>query len=184
MEGPLLKYPPSFKVPESGVFSISPHNHSTKETNVELYPHNVFPSSITGLPGHRIKNVQLEDIEIIYEGGAQKRRTSIPADSLHIITEAAANYPEFSMFGELPAWGMYLRHLEGISIKNVMLKYKQDDFRIPIIMDDVQRVNISNLQIPTAMQAPVLWLQKTTDITIDRIRSPFSLPASIKTVDH
>ncbi|MEY4660778.1 MAG: hypothetical protein RLZZ42_730, partial [Bacteroidota bacterium] len=184
MEGPLLKYPPSFKVPESGVFSISPHNHSTKETNIELYPHNVFPSSITGLPGHRIKNVQLEDIEIIYEGGAQKIRTSIPADSLHIITEAAANYPEFSMFGELPAWGMYLRHLEGISIKNVILKYRQDDFRIPFVMDDVQRVNISNLQIPTAMQAPVLWLRKGKEITVDRIWSPYVITEAVKLQEH
>ena len=184
MEGPLLKYPPGFKVPASGVFSISPSNHSTKETDVVLYPHNVFPSSITGLPGHVVKNIQLEDIEIIYEGGAQRLRTVIPPDSMRIITEAAARYPEFSMFGELPAWGMYLRHVDGIIMKNVILKYKKDDFRIPLIMDDVQKISISNLHVPTVMQAPVLWMRKTSAITIDRISSPFPLTEAIKTVDY
>ncbi len=184
LEGPLLKYPPSFIVPAQGVFSISPHNHSTKETNVVLYPHNVFPSSITGLPGHSVKNILLEDIEIIYEGGAQKIRTLIPVDSLHIITEAAANYPEFSMFGELPAWGFYLRHVEGLSMKNITISYRKEDFRIPVVMDDVRRVNISNLVIPTAMQAPVIWMRQTADITVDRIRSPFFLPEAIKKIDN
>jgi len=180
LEGPLLKYPASFNIPESGIFSISPHNHSTKETNVVFYPHNVFPSSITGLPGHAVKNIQLEDIEIIYEGGAQKNRTHIPVDSMHIITEAEANYPEFSMFGELPAWGMYLRHVEGISMKNVTLKYKKDDFRVPFVMDDVQKVSISNLDIPTSLQAPVLWMRKAKEITVDRIRSPYAITEALK----
>jgi hypothetical protein len=184
LEGPLLKYPPSFMVPEQGVFSISPHNHSTKETNVVLYPHNIFPSSITGLPGHAVKNILLEDIEIIYEGGAQKTRTYIPADSLHIITEAAANYPEFSMFGELPAWGFYLRHVEGLSMKNIAISYRKEDFRVPIIMDDVRRVSISNLIIPTVMQTPIILMRHAAEITVDRIRSPFPLPEAIKIIDN
>ena len=65
-----------------------------------------------------------------------------------------------------------------------MLKYKQDDFRIPIIMDDVQRVNISNLQIPTAMQAPVLWLRQGKEITVDRIWSPYVITEAVKLQEH
>ena len=79
---------------------------------------------------------------------------------------------------------MYLRHLEGVSIKNVTLKYKQDDFRIPFIMDDVQRVNISNLQIPTAIQAPVLWLRQVNGITVDRIWSPYVVTEAVKLQEH
>jgi hypothetical protein len=35
-------------------------------------PHNIFPASVTGLPGHPVEDVTLEDIEITYPGGASK----------------------------------------------------------------------------------------------------------------
>ncbi|NBT15613.1 MAG: glycoside hydrolase family 28 [Chitinophagia bacterium] len=183
-EGPLLKYPPSYIVPENKVFSISPSNHSTKETNVILYPHNVFPSSITGLPGHPVKNVHLENIEIIYEGDAKKMRTHIPIDSLHIITEAADRYPEFSMFGELPAWGMFLRHVDGINMKNITLKYVKQDYRIPMILDDVHNANFQILKIPTLSQPPAVWLRKSTDVTIKKLNTTYPLKDAIRKLDQ
>ena len=36
------------------------------------YPHNVFPASVTGLPGHPVEDVVLDNIDIQYEGGASK----------------------------------------------------------------------------------------------------------------
>jgi hypothetical protein len=68
-------------------------------------------------------------------------------------------------------------------MKNVTLKYKKDDFRVPVVMDDVQKVSISNLDIPTSLQAPVLWMRQIKDIVVDRIRSPYHLTEAIKTVD-
>jgi polygalacturonase len=183
-EGPLLKYPPSFVIPENKVFSVSPSKHSTKETNVILYPHNVFPSSITGLPGYPVKNIQLENIEIIYEGDAKKHKTYIPIDSLHMITEATDRYPEFSMFGELPAWGMFLRHVEGISMKNITLKYLKEDFRIPMVLDDVHHAEFQSLKIPTLAQSPALWIRKSTDVSIKKLDTPYPLKDAVKKLDQ
>ncbi len=41
------------------------------------------------------------------------------------------------MFGELPAWGFFVRHVDGIRFKNVHLSLEASDFRPPFVFDDV-----------------------------------------------
>lgn len=94
---------------------------------------NILPSSIVGLPGHNIQNVHLTNIKIHSGGGGKKEVAYIPADALDRVPEHAKEYPEFSMFGELPAWGFYLRHTEGVRFKRVVLKLKEADYRPDII---------------------------------------------------
>ena len=77
-------------------------------------PHNSFPSSIVGLPeDHRISGVVLKNIIITTAGGGRRDVADAPLDKLAAIPEQADRYPEFSMFGELPAWGFYVRHARG-----------------------------------------------------------------------
>ena len=143
MEGPLLKYPPGTKPGKP--FSVSPWNDSYPDPAAIRYRHNVFPSSIAGLPGHPVENVQLENIQITYKGGGDPGVQYFPLDSLAVLTEAEKDYPEFSMFGELPAWGLFLRHVEGISLKNVRLTRQQSDYRAALVMDDVRKASIQKL---------------------------------------
>lgn len=89
------------------------------------YPHNVIPASITGIPDHPVKNVLLENTEIMYEGGAAKTVVHFSYDSMTKVPENISHYPEFSMFGELPYWDFYVRHAE----KKYQLTQKKDDFR-------------------------------------------------------
>lgn len=145
MEGPLLKYPRG-TIPGTP-FSVSPWNDSYPDPTAIRYMHNVFPSSIAGLPGHPIENVTLENIDIIYAGGGDKRRNYFPLDSLPILTEAEKDYPEFSMFGEVPAWGFFIRHVNGINLKNVTLIQRRNDYRVAVILDDVKKENLENIQI-------------------------------------
>ncbi len=182
IEGPLLKYPPGFSKPPAGIVeSVSPWNHSSVDSTAIVYEHNVFPSSITGLPGNLVENVVLENIEIIYEGGASKEKAYFPLDSLHIITEAITAYPEFSMFGELPAWGFFVRHVNGISMKNVTLRYKESDFRTPMIFDDVKNLQLENIKIPAAVSPPVIVLNNVADPVIKEVSMPYELNTGIWT---
>lgn len=172
MEGPTLKYPPGFK-PSPNVFaSVSPWNNSSVDSAAISYPHNVFPSSITGLPNHYVENVRLENIEIVYDGGANKEVAFFPADSLEKITEATASYPEFSMFGELPVWGFYIRHVDGITMKNIKLRYKKEDFRTAMIFDDVKRLQLSDVNIAAAKELPVIILNKVPSPSLQNIQLP------------
>jgi polygalacturonase len=91
------------------------------------YFHNPFPASIAGIPGHLIENVTLENIEITYPGRASKGMAYHPLSRLKDVKENVNGYPEFSMFGELPSWGFYVRHVNGIEMKNIKLILEKED---------------------------------------------------------
>ncbi len=119
-----------------------------------------------------LENIRLENIEIVYEGGGDKKVAFFPADLLEKITEATASYPEFSMFGELPAWGFYVRNVDGLTMKNIRLRYKKEDFRTAMIFDDVKGLQLSDVVIPTAKELPVIILNKVTKPSLLNIELP------------
>jgi polygalacturonase len=90
-------------------------------------------SSITGIPGHPVRGVILRDIDITMKGGAKARAIDVP--------EAESDYPHAPMFGALPAYGLYIRHLEGLTLRNVRLRTEASDDRPAILLDDVKEVD-------------------------------------------
>ena len=126
------------------------------EGPVEDLPRNISPSSIVGTPGHRIENITLENVEIHYPGGSDSSYAfcSSDAKSLAAIAERTTQYPEFSMFKELPAWGLYLRHADNIVLRNVHLTVDKRDYRPCIVADDVNGLTIVDSR-PTTPQTLV-----------------------------
>ncbi len=90
------------------------------------------PIMITGIPGHYIEDVTLENIEISYPGGGSKE------DSNLVVAEDEKRYPEQYFFGVLPAWGAYIRHAKNITFKNVKMTTRSSDMRKEIVLDDVE----------------------------------------------
>ena len=142
------------------------------EGPVVKVPHNVFPSSITGIPGSRVEDVTLENITINYEGGAKKELAYFGTDSLEKVPERVSDYPEFSMFGELPAWGFYIRHADNIKIKNMVLTCKGADYRPAFIADDVKGLSLTRMSIPQVKVQPVLLFNKVGDLKLKDIKIP------------
>lgn len=89
------------------------------------------PIMITGIPGHYVEDVTLENIEISYPGGGTKEDAKI------VVAEDEKRYPEQYFFGVLPAWGAYIRHAKNITFKNVKMTTRNPDMRKEIILDDV-----------------------------------------------
>ncbi|MCM4164579.1 MULTISPECIES: glycoside hydrolase family 28 protein [unclassified Arenibacter] len=104
--------------------------------------HNIFPASITGLPGHDVENITLENVSISYPGRGNKGYAHMPTWRLNSVPEQATSYPEFSMFGELPSWGLYVRHVSGLEMKNVRLGAREHDYRPAYVFDDVKGLKI------------------------------------------
>lgn len=121
--------------------------------------HNLFPSSITGLPGHRVANVSLKNITITTAGAGRREVANVPLENLTSIPEQEDRYPEFSMFGELPAWGFYVRHAEGITFENVTLRATTKDFRSAFVCDDASNVQLSRVEMGPAGDNPVIVLR-------------------------
>ena len=119
------------------------------EGPVEDLPRNVCPSIIAGLPGLRIENVRLENIEIVYPGHADPEYAyaGTSKEELDAIEEQETRYPEFSNWKELPAWGFYIRHADGIVFDNVKITVDGEDYRPALVADDVNGLRMKNLQI-------------------------------------
>ncbi len=122
------------------------------EGPVEDLPRNVCASGIQGSPNLRIQNVRLENIEIIYPGKADKNyayRGSSKAE-LEAIPELEKSYPEFSNWKELPAWGFYIRHADGITFENVKISVTGQDYRPAVVADDVNGLKMNGFVINQA----------------------------------
>lgn len=111
------------------------------------YFHNPHPAPICGIPGNCIENITLENIHISYPGRATKGMAYMPLWRKGDVAENIEGYPEFTMFGELPSWGFYLRHVRGITLRNVTLSLADEDFRPAIIDEDVEGLVTENLTI-------------------------------------
>jgi hypothetical protein len=173
MEGPGLKYPSTYQFDTTIKYqSVSPWNNSGIDSSAIPYLHNVFPSSITGIPGHYVENVTLENISILYEGDASKEINYFPLDSLEHITEALSSYPEFSMFGELPCWGLYVRHVKGLTLKNIKLGLVKPDFRAACIFDDVYKLKLDSFSVNKYLNLPVIILNKAKGYTLNKVKLP------------
>jgi pectate lyase len=129
--------------------------------------HNPFPASITGIPGHNVQNIQLENIEITYPGRASKAQAYFSLSRLNDLPEKTRNYPEFTMFGELPAWGFYIRHASNIAFKNITLKLAGSDFRPSFVIDSARHVTLSHIQLPTGYQDGQIILKDSPDYMIE-----------------
>lgn len=90
------------------------------------------PIMITGIPGHYVEDVVLENIKISYPGGGTQE------DTERMVPEDIARYPEQFFFGVLPSWGAYIRHARNIEFKNVDMQTRASDKRKKIVLDDVE----------------------------------------------
>ena len=128
--------------------------------------HNIFPSSITGIPGYPVENVTLENIEIVYPGRGNKSYAYMPLSRLNDVPEQEDKYPEFSMFGELPAWGFYVRHVDGLKMKNVKVRIKDPDYRPAFVFDDVNKLFLNSVQAKGDEKSNPFILHNTENVEI------------------
>jgi len=118
--------------------------------------HNPFPSSITGLSGHNVENVVLENIEVSHPGRASKGMAYVPLGRLDQVPENKENYPEFDMFRELPAWAFYVRHAKELTFQNIDLKLENEDFRPAFVFDDVSDIIMKKVTMPDANNSQII----------------------------
>jgi hypothetical protein len=119
--------------------------------------------SITGLPEHRIENVALSDIRLTFEGGATLEAAAKK------VPERPEAYPESTMYGTLPAYGFYCRHVKNLSLENVVLRTERPDQRHALVLDDAENVRISGLdaQYAPGGAAPIRQIRSQAVQVID-----------------
>ena len=116
-------------------------------SNVNAYGAGSWGSSITGIPGHKVENIMLSNIQLFTEGGVGND------DYKTIVDESEKGYPQPDVWKNLPSYGLYIRHAKGISINNLVLGHKNDDVRVPIIADDVEGLMIKAVRLSNPISA-------------------------------
>jgi hypothetical protein len=97
-------------------------------------------SSITGIPGHCVHNVTLENIRICAAGGGAGMALN------HEVPEVIPKYPDARMFGDLPAYGLYCRHVRGLRLQGLNLQLEKADGRTALVADDVGQLDLLSLR--------------------------------------
>ncbi len=70
-----------------------------------------YAALIVGMMDHPIEDVVLENIRLSYAGGGTTE------DAAREVPELDDAYPEPSMFGRTPAWGLWTRHVRGLTVR-------------------------------------------------------------------
>lgn len=103
-----------------------------------------YPMILAGLRNQPIHDVTIARVALHYRGGGTAEDAArVPPDLPHA-------YPEPSMFGTLPAWGLWARDVAGLHIDRLTLSHDGAEARPPVLLDRVTDV--------TAVNAPI-WLQ-------------------------
>jgi polygalacturonase len=140
-------------------------------SNIEATGANPTGCAISGLPEAKIENVTLSNIRLSFEGGGTK------ADAEREIPEKPADYPEYSMFGKLSAYGLYCRHVKGLKLFNVQLQLEKPDQRHAVVFEDVEDALIDCLDAPLSPDAGTM-------IHLNNVKNVFIRDKQGKTLEH
>lgn len=123
--------------------------------------------SIAGIPGHSIENVTISNVRISFDGGGTKKQAAAQ------VPELENKYPECTMFGILPAYGFFCRHVDGLTFRDVDLRYDKPDQRPALICDDVHNLKLDGFSAQVAADASgQMIFRNTIDVLITGCSPP------------
>ena len=103
--------------------------------------------------------MKLRDIRIYCQGKGTKEQAAIePAEKENA-------YPEPSMFGVIPSYGFFIRHVKGLEMNNVEVSYMNEDLRPAFILNDVKGADFINLKAQHAPGTPIFVLKNVENFT-------------------
>jgi polygalacturonase len=136
-------------------------------SNVQAVGAGSMGCAIAGLPDHAIENVVLENLRLTFAGGGKR------ADARREVPENAEKYPEHSMFGTLPAYGFYCRHVKGLSLRGIETGFLRDDERPALVCEDVEGLELAGSAFAGAPEAgPSVRLKQVKDAFAHGCRAP------------
>jgi polygalacturonase len=119
-----------------------------------------YASIIAGLPGHPIEDVTISNVRILYRGGGTAE------DAAREVPEREDTYPEPSMFGTLPAYGLFVRHARNVTLRDVAVGVMADDARPPVVLQDVQGIRFDHVDAPRGANVPFAVLRDVSDLVL------------------
>ncbi len=117
---------------ESEEFQGSGKVQNLKFSNIVAYNSGKIACSITGYENNPAQNISLSNIDFHFAGGGTLE------DAMQEVPNRARSYPVNRMFnGNLPAYGMYIRNAEDVSLTNINFFLMNPDQRHALVLENV-----------------------------------------------
>ncbi|HVT88861.1 MAG TPA: glycosyl hydrolase family 28-related protein [Tepidisphaeraceae bacterium] len=119
---------------------------------------------ISGIPGYQIEDVHINNVRIIWPGGGAAELADI------VPPEREYQYPEPGMFGAMPAYGFFIRHVKDIALNNIDMSVNAKDMRPPFYLEDVNGAEFINIKAPHETGVPMFNLKKVGNFRTHNVR--------------
>jgi hypothetical protein len=143
--------------------------------------------------------VKLSNIRIVYRGGLTLDQVAkqpadlvntfffratggVPPRAPYATPEREKEYPEPSMFGMLPAYGFFVRHVAGIEMNDVDVSYMKEDRRPAFVLDQVKGADFEHVKAQKASGVPTFVLRDVEGFSVYR-SSPVA-DTNVTKTDH
>jgi hypothetical protein len=116
---------------------------------------------ISGIPGHPIEDIRFSNIRISFQGGGDKELAA------RVPPEEEKSYPEPGMFGHLPSYGFFFRHVNDIEMHDVKIDFAKPEARPAVVLDDVRDAWFHHLNFARGTDnAPLFDLRNVSDFSV------------------
>jgi hypothetical protein len=118
----------------------------------------VMTSTISGRPDSCLENITLTNVRINYPGGGT-------SEEANVVPPYPKDYSPKSL-GPRPAAGLYVRHVKGLTLKDVEFTFDKEDRRPSLIAYDVHGLTLDQCKIPKPDGVEPLRLEKVTNLNV------------------
>ncbi|AWI10272.1 glycoside hydrolase family 28 protein [Ereboglobus luteus] len=134
----------------------------------------IVPATISGLPDYPLENITLENIKITMPGSGTAEDDAIKNPVY------PKDYSPRSL-GKRPAAGIFIRHVRGLTLRNVKLAYENPDKCPPLVAFDVHNLTLDGFDTQKTEAPHLLRLEAIKNLEIRNSRGlPDGKTAEIK----
>jgi polygalacturonase len=112
-----------------------------------------YASIVAGLPEAPVEDVRISNLSVMHGGGGRA------ADAQREVPEHPDHYPEPSMFGVTPAYGLYVRHARNLEVHHADLRTAARDGRPPVVLHAVEDAVFDQVRLAHDPAAPTFQLR-------------------------
>jgi polygalacturonase len=110
-------------------------------SNITSYGASQLPSIISGVPGIAVEDIKISDVYLHQVGGGSAAMAAIEPP------EKENEYPEPTMFGELPACGWFVRNARNLEVSNVEIATEHADARPAFWLKEVDGADFFRVRV-------------------------------------
>jgi polygalacturonase len=121
----------------------------------------VNPITISGRPDAHLQQITLERIKVAYPGGGK-------AEWVDLVPPYSKEYAPVK-FGERPASGLYARHVDGLTLRDITFSMEKPDGRPPFVLSDLNGLVLEGFQCPKVENSPLVKMDKIENGTVRHV---------------